>query len=988
MLRKFIFALVVTSLVAVPALAQTQTGVLTGRVTDSSGATLPGVTVTVESDSLQGTRTTVTGANGDYKIAFLPAGDYKVSYGLDGFQTSVRDVKISAAQTTPSNVSMEIGTVTDQIVVTGQQALISETQAVAQTATYDEVENLPIDRALDDIINLAPGVANSGFRNSTPVMAGAPSYENLYLVNGVVINENVRSEILNLFIEDAVQETTTSISGLSAEYGRFTGGVVNAVTKSGGNQFEGSLRVNAENEAWEERTPLTTGEQADDIAKIYEGTLGGYFMKDHLWFFAAGRDFETSGSARTDLTLTPYPTSDSETRTEAKLTISPTASHTIRPSYLEIDRQRTNTDFGTILDLRSLNAARQDPQEIKSINYTGVITPTFFVEAQYSERDFIIGVGSGGVPDLIEGTLIRTRGEGFRYWAPTFCGSCEDELRNNENTLIKGSYFLSTEGAGTHDLVFGYDTFEDIRFSINHQTGSDWTVYGSDVARDAAGDPIIDPATGSAVPIFDPNAATTPWLRWFAVFNEDLAQPTSFKTNSFFVNDTWQVNDTISVNIGVRWDENDGTDSSGTAVADDSKVSPRLGISWDVKGDGDLIVRASAASYVAGLNQLADDASPGGAIGSLIWEYAGDPINVGCTVGVDCIGADAVLQQVFDWYASLGGVFNLNQLDSSAPITAFQIQNAVPGATTQIRGGIVSPSVEEFTIGATKRFGSNGLIRADLVLREWQDFYGSRRDIGTGQVDTTTGPADVSFLGNFDDGLTREYMGLLTQFRYRFNDKVDLSINYTWSELEGNFVGEGSNTAADASAHLTYPEYRQESWNYPTGPLPSDQEHTFRGWVTYNLIDNDRHRLNITWLENYFSGNPYSATINVDPRAFVTNPGYASPPTGLTYFVSDRGAFYTDDVHRSDLAINYSLRFPVGNRDIEFFLQPEITNLFDEDAVIDTSTSTRRLTSFNPFTTTPVEGVDWERRANFGQPINENDFQAPRTFQFSVGFRF
>ncbi len=435
------------ALFAGQAWAQNPTGTLTGRVSDDGGGALPGVTVSAESPALQGSRTTMTNENGSYKLAFLPPGVYQVTYGLEGFNTSVREVKISAAQTTPSNIILQLGTVTEEIVVTSQQSVISETGTGATTITYGEIESLPLPRELDDIINLTPGVANSGFRDSTPVMAGAPSYENLYLVNGVVINENVRAQILNLFIEDAVDETTTSISGISAEYGRFTGGVVNAITKSGGNRFEGSFRINLSNESWESKTPLT-GDQTDNVNEIYEATLGGYFIKDHLWFFAAGRDRATADTASTDITLIDYPRTDEEARTEIKLTVSPNDSHSIIGSYLDIERDRTNTDFGTILDQRSLNPNRGDPQEITSVNYTGILSQSFFIEGQWSERLYTIGAGSGGPQDLIDGTLIRTRGESFRYWAPTFCGPCDNEERNNENLLAKGSYFLSSESLG------------------------------------------------------------------------------------------------------------------------------------------------------------------------------------------------------------------------------------------------------------------------------------------------------------------------------------------------------------------------------------------------------------------------------------------------------------------------------------------------------------------------------------------------------------
>lgn len=980
------------ALLAPQLLAQNPTGSLTGRVVDTDGGGLPGVTVTANSAAVQGTRSTITGANGDYKLAFLPPGLYRVIYGLEGFKTAVREVKVSAAQTTPSNITLELGEIAEEIVVTSQQALISETGTSSSTTTFEELEQLPVLRDISEVVRLAPGVANSGFRDTAPSISGGPTYENLWMINGIVINENIRATVLNLFIEDAIQETTTSVSGISAEYGRFTGGVVNAITKSGGNQFEGSLRVNVTNEDWESKTPLS-GERVDEVNEVFEATLGGYFWKDRLWFFGAGRDRSLSDSAQTDITNTTYPTTDEETRIEGKLTISPNDSHSIIGSYFDLDLTRTNTDFGDILDLRSLNPSRGDPQEIKSVNYTGILNDSFFVEGQWSERDFIIGQGSGGPTDLIDGTLIRTRGEDFRYWAPTFCGTCEDELRDNENILVKGSYFVSSDSYGSHDLVFGYDTFDDIRSVINHQTGSDFTVYGTDVVRDAAGNIVLDPATGSPFPVFDPDNGS-PWIRWFAVFNEDLAQPTSFKTNSFYVNDSWQFNDKWSFNIGVRFDENDGVDSSGTTVADDSKISPRLAASYDVKGNGDLVLRGSYGSYVAGLaNGVADDASPGGAIGSLRYNYLGAPINVGCTPGVDCLSADTVLRQIFAWYEANGGVFDLADFDPDSPFNQRPFRNNfdIPGGSTQIVGGIESPSVEELTFGFSKRLGSRGLVRADVVLRDWEDFYGERTNLDTGQ--TADGIDDVTLLGNFNTGIEREYRGLISQLRYRASDKLTFNINYTLSNTEGNFLGETRNSGPVATSAESYPQYREARWNYPTGDIRVDQRHTLRAWAIYDLISNERHRLSVSWLENYFSGQPYGANRTIDPSDFVDNPGFLDPPTSVTYFFTDRDAFHTDNIHRSDISLNYSFALNAWNRQIEFFVQPEVLNVFGEDGVIDPqglddNEGLTLLDSFNPFTETPVEGVHWERSATFGMALNEDDFQDPRTFRLSVGFRF
>jgi len=988
-----LFAVLACALVIPQAMAQNPTGDITGRVTDPDGAALPGVTVTATSPALQGERITVTGGSGGYKIALVPPGTYRLTYELDGFSTVVREVKVSAAQTTLSNVTLQLGAVEEEIVVTGRQATISETATGASTVVQEELDALPIDRDLDAAVNLVAGVNDTG-PSSAPSIAGAMSFENLFLVNGVVINENVRGSILPLFIEDAIEETTTTITGVSAEYGRFTGGVVNAITKSGGNQFSGSFRTSFDNDDWESRTELSP-EREDKINETFEATFGGYILKDHLWFFGAGRDRELSGNRTTDIPLFEFATTDEETRTEGKLTASPHKSHSIIGSYLEIDRTRSGTEFGTILDLNSVNQNREDPQEIISGNYTGILTPNLFLEAQYSERDFIIGKGSGGVPDLIEGTMFRSRQDPFRWHAPTFCGSCEDEQRNNDNLLGKASYFLNTDTSGSHDLVFGYDTFNDERFSINHQTGSDFTFYATDVLRNPDESIYVDPQ-GNIPPVIDPDGSPTPWVRWFAVFNLDLARPTAFETNSFFVNDRWVFNDRWSFNLGVRYDENDGVDSSGATVADDSKISPRLAASWDLRGTGDLVLNASYGTYVAAIaNTVADDTSGGGAIGSFLWAYGGPPINTdpSCALTDSCTTPAEALQIIFDWYRSLGGVFDLDELNPNAAINDFLVSQSLPGATAAVDGTLESPSADEYTLGVTKQLGTKGLVRADLVYRTWTDFYAARTDLSTGQVITPNGPADFTLLGNFaNDVLDRDYMGLLTSFRYRVNDRLTVAGNYTLSKTEGNFDGEFSNTGPVSSGILEYPEYKETRWNNPDGDLKTDQRHKIRAWALYDILRTSRHHLSVSWLENFSSGLPYSANETIDPRDFVTNPGYVSPDSSVLYYFTARDAFRTDDVHRSDVSLRYSFNVPWG-RGLEIFIEPEMINVFDEDAVIDprgfdNGESVRLLEDFDPFTETPVEGVHWERTSSFGEPANEFDFQTPRTYRFSVGLRF
>ena len=237
------------------------TGTIRGEVQDATGLVLPGVTVTATSPAMQGPRTVTTSQNGDFIIPFLPPGDYVVVFELDGFRTTQQRVGVAMAETQPLKITLQVASVTEAITVTGTASTeVLKTGTVAETYKAESLERLPIGRTLVDAVTLAPGVVPNGPQQSDGsrniVMSGALSYENLFLVNGVTVNENLRGQALLLYIEDAIQETKVSTGGISAEYGRFQGGVVNMLTKSGGDAFSGSFRTSFTNDAWRALTPF------------------------------------------------------------------------------------------------------------------------------------------------------------------------------------------------------------------------------------------------------------------------------------------------------------------------------------------------------------------------------------------------------------------------------------------------------------------------------------------------------------------------------------------------------------------------------------------------------------------------------------------------------------------------------------------------------------------------------------------------------------
>jgi len=694
--RVFVFIVLLGCvLIAAPLLAQNPTGTVTGRVTHQDGA-MPGVRIIADSPAMQGQKGTVTGEAGEYIFRFLPPGDYTFTYALEGFTTIELPVVVSIAQTKSIDVVMNVEAVREEIVVTGEYERVSVGTQSNVTIGQDLIETLPIARTMQSAVLLTPGTYVTGPRAGAITISGAQSYENLFLVNGVVVNENLRGQPFTLYIEDAVEETTTSASGVSAEYGRFSGGVVNMITKSGGNQFSGSFRASFTNESWNGETPLTTA-QEDKTNTTYEATFGGYVLKDRLWFFAAGRD-QGSETVNQFYDLTPYTFGDEETRYEAKITWSPHTSHRIIGSYMEVDRVQTNYAFRSgIMEPSQIDEERTLPQDLLAINYTGVLSENFFLEGQYSERHFTFADAGGmGKDDPINGTEIVVSGYGAAG-AATFCGECDDEERNMENWLIKGSLFLGGS-TGTHDLIFGVDSYTDMRLSNNYQTPSNFRIYIYD-------GPAFDDA-GVFYPVFGSYNEIDYW----PIFN--LSAGTEYTTNSVYANDTWRLNSRWTISLCLRYDKNDGVDGSGATVTDDSRFSPRLGASWDVSGDGNWVVNASAARYVQAIANSVASRGGAGVPSWLGYEYGGPLIN---TDGTNQCGPDhpelcmyttpEAMEIVFDWFDSVGGLGNTD---------LWYAQPAIRGVN-EVVSGLDSPYADEFTIGFSKRLGNKGIFRADYV---------------------------------------------------------------------------------------------------------------------------------------------------------------------------------------------------------------------------------------------------------------------------------
>lgn len=1010
MTRRSLFVFVLL-LVATAALAQT-TATLSGTVT-ADGTPLPGATVTITSPQMQGMRTTVTGDAGGYVFPGIPPGDYTVKVELEGMQTVTKRLNVGVGQSGRADADLKVAAVAEAITVTAGAPTVLETPSVSQNLNSELVDELPIGRTVLAAAVLAPGVNANTPSGSQLSISGSPGYDNLVMVNGVAITENVRHQALDLFIEDAIQETTVLTGAISAEYGGFTGGVVNSITKSGGNTFSGSFRDSLTNPSWSELTP---GQKAnntkllDKLGSVYEGTLGGYAIKDRLWFFAAGR--KVKSDQQRALRAVPagdatrasldFATTTEEDRYEIKLTSQITAAHNLAASYFNSESNQTGAVFTTTsYDLEQLSN-RTDPRELMSAFYNGVLTTNWLVEARYSSMEWGVGHGNGSqFTDFVRGTIVRNRADGSARWnSPTFCGVCDKETRSNDGFAVKSHYFLSSKSLGNHDIAGGIESFSEHRFANNYQSGSNFRLFVNSAQR----------INNVIYPTLTPGAGgSAAYLVWTPIFT--LQQNESdLGSDSIFINDRWDLNSNWSFSLGVRYDKNDAVDGSGNKVSDDSRITPRLNATFDPAGNGHHRFTASYAHYASRIVDGPGTASASaGSPGYIYYAYKGPAINPAGTPANQLVNTREALAIVEAWFNSACnaqgkcGVDNLDLLRTNSG-------HSVPGYDTLISNGLASPYVEEITLGYGTQWRSNLVTRVDLVARDWKSFYAFRVDQTTPQqLDPLGIPHDVAIVENSDD-ITRKYRGIQFQGNWTPN-RFNVGLNYTYSTLKGNDEQESatSGTVGNSPSDLFYSEVSNFAQRLPEGYLSQDQRHRARAWVGYDIpLPAMIGGLNVALLHNFDSGLSYSAVQNIDLEPYFdkylpANSNYVAAPAGRQYYFSDRGEYRLANVTSTDVAVNY--RFPI--RGFELFATGEVLNVFDNDAVttVNTSVSTAwtstNFAAFDPFTETPKEcpqgtpgaeckamGANWQKGASFGNASSATSYQSPRAYRFQVGFRF
>jgi hypothetical protein len=934
----------------------TQTGALKGTVTGTDGALLADSTVTVKSPSLQGVRAVKTDALGGYILKGLPPGQYSITYEHESFTNAERKASLGVGETLELSVALQVSGPSEVVtVLAAPDAAPVQTSQGGQNFHAEEVDRLPIARDPVTIASLAPGLSTNTPESTQLSIGGGFGYDSQFLLDGVDASDNLFGDLQPLYIEDAISEVQVITSGVSAEYGHFTGGVVNAITKSGGNQFSGSFRTDFSNPRWTGQTPFEVAnnrpEPENKVQPTYQATLGGYIVKDRLWFFTAGRALSRDTEGTLSQTGLPYTTHTDDKRFEVKLTGTLSPQHTIQATYVKDSTDLTDApSLGDDLDPSTLTNPSY-PKSLMVAHYNGILKPNLTVEAQISRKKEGFRNVGGSSTAITDSPFLPLTLDGLTYNGPYF-DATDPEDRDNRQVAASVSYFLSSRNWGRHDIKAGIENFRTSHTGGNSQSPTNY-VFIADYMLDANGAPVLD--GNRLVPTFVPNQSLL--LNWRATRGAEL----DITTNTAYVNDSWTLK-RWAFNLGARFESVRRSGTEGLGGIDTTTIVPRLAASYDINGDGKWRVDATFGRYAG---RYTDGQF---ALNSKV----GNPdLVIGLYTGPEGSGRDFAPGFDVTNYVPVGGQFNTKNVTFDS--------------------GLSAPVNEEFTLGVGHEL-ARGYVKTIYVHRRTKNLVEDFINLGNGITTVTEDGTPLVTVTNKVYRNTnvpqRNYDGLQFLSEYRPFARLWVGGSYTLQlKNEGDFEGEATNQPALSSAYGDYPELLTASRNFPLGRLSSFQRSRLRLYGRYQFDLRKKGTLELGGLFSYDSPLSYSlvaANQSLTDGQLARDPGY--PDLGgvtQSIFFGERGIGSYESAHLFDLALRYDV--PVVGR-VRPYFKAQVRNMFDSQPLIAYNTT------IIPNDKGPVDAyglpTTYTKGAKFGQATSNSDFPSPRTFLFSLGMTF
>ncbi len=884
-------------LAAAAAMAQT-TGTIEGVVLDTEGVVLPGVTVEADSPNLQGVKVVTTDTEGKFRFVLLPPGRYTVTFTLSGFATMEQgDVTVGLGRVVTLHATMR-SAFADEVVVSGAAPAIDvRSTEVGVNLDSRTFLNLPVSRNYASVVQIAPGTGEDGACDGCATVYGSSGAENAYYIDGVNttgVELATQGKVLNF---EFIQEVQVKTGGYQAEFGRATGGLINVITKSGGNEFHGDAFGYYDSPDTQSglsgtvRDDATLGGVAslisDHTRKDFGFDLGGYAVKDTLWFFAAYdvvrdertwlvvEDFRSFGGD--DLGF-PYPGEQFPEKTDrdlwaGKLTYRASQSHSLIVSGFG-DPTTVDGPY-SVNNNRTLAAEPSHFLENVDLGgsdftakYEGVLGQNVVVGVQAARhREKVIEDGAGFyLPRFYDRTHpiyldagIAPSADGFGFAQRARFG--RDAYRADVTSFLENL-------AGDHEVKAGVEV-EDINiYNENYNSG------GQRIYRFER----TDPVTGETFYYYRHRFyVDRPVDDLFAVDNSWILNPhvVDAKTDnlSAYLQDTWRPAASVTVSAGLRWEQQKLYDNQGQVAAKiDDNWAPRLGAVWDVRGDGRSKVFASWGRFY------------------------------------ETIPADIVIRsfggEITAFFYNTHGAFDdPERLDVSCDpeINSFRRCSALGGANTPVDPNLKGQYIEEWVVGGDMEVSRDLALGVKYINRDLGRVIEDGLDVAS--FEYFIGNPGEGILSNLADEGTNEYTfpaqkpkrtfkGIELSARKRFSDNWQMIASYLWSKLEGSYDGtfQASTGQLDPNINSAF-DYAEFQMNN-TGYLTNDRRHQFKvdGYYSFPF------GLNLGISAYYRTGVP------------VTAYGYSFGYENWEYYLSERGAFgRTDDEYEADLHVGYPL---------------------------------------------------------------------------------
>lgn len=930
-----------------------QTGDIRGVITDGTGAVVPGVTITVTSPSLQGARVTSTDRQGGYILRGLPPGTYSAVFSLAGFATAERTIEVPLGSVVEVDVTLATAPVTEQVTVVAQAESVVRQPQVAVNITKDVVDLLPIGRSPFGIAAIMPGLTTNTPNAAQLTIAGAFAYDNVFLVDGTDINDNLFGTADLLFVEDAIDETQVLTSGISAEYGRFSGGVVNVVSRRGGNTFSGSFRESWSNPTWSGLTPFEesnagTTPRTDKLNKIHEGTFGGPIVRDRLWFFGAGRVRRNDDDNTFPQTGIPYVLHSENTRAQIRLTTTFGASHSLSGQFLSSRSSSITPAFGFTIDPAAIMRPEYPASQFVT-TYRGAVWSNAFVEVQYSQKRSGFRNSGGTSTDIFDSPIINPNPLAA-YNAPYFDAS-DPEDRDNRQVTGSVSYFFTKWGR--HDVKSGAEWFKTNNRGGNSQTATGY-VFDAEYLTDASGRPVLDSA-GRLIPTFTPGETVIE--QWLPVKGARI----DIKTTSLYVQDRWSINNHWSAEAGTRFEVARSDATGGIVGVDTQTIVPRLGVAFDPRGNGRLVFSSTYGHYAGKYNEA--------------------QFSLNTNVG----NPDAV----FGIYTGPPGT-GRRFAPGFNPANYLIIDGSFPTANVFFDDNLSSPVTKEFTLQAGSTVGRRGFAKAVYVNRHVASFIEDFVTLDTGSTTVSkSGVTDVfsNIVYRNSNLPQREYQAIEIFGRHSPMNRWTWSAAWTVQlENHGNFEGEVANQPGISSPIGEYPEAFNQQRHFPIGRLAGYQRHAVRVWSTYGLDLGRFGGVDVGGFLSTDSGLTYSLRAGGVPLTAIQRArisGYISQPTSQTIYFAPRGSEDFKGASVFDVALTYSM--PVF-RSARPWVKLELYNVFNNQKLVTWNTTVR------PDPASPLDDLGLPtgdiKGPLFGQAQSSGNYVVPRAFQMAFGIRF